>query len=74
MIGFLSGLLAMTISHIAVYFICKYTFEISYRFLPLTSISMIIAAVLLVVAIGIAASKSILDQKPISILKEQPDG
>lgn len=74
MIGLISSLLAITISHVAVYLICKYTFEISYRFLFLTSTAMVIAAVLLVVVIGIAASKSILDQKPITILKEQPDG
>ncbi|MBA3028224.1 MAG: FtsX-like permease family protein [Desulfobacteraceae bacterium] len=72
--GILAGLLALFMAQAVVYLICKHVLEIPYHFFLATCVLMVLAVVLLVVLIGIFASRSILDKKPISILKEQPDG
>ena len=73
-IGSLAGLLAIFMTQAVVYLICKHVLEITYHFFLPASLSMVSAVVLLVIFIGVFASRSILNKKPISILKEQPDG
>ena len=74
LIGILSGFLALVMAQTTAFMICKYTFEISYHFFFLSTVLMTVAAVLLVVVIGLATSQSILNKRPLTFLKEQPDG
>lgn len=71
LIGLLSGILALSMSETAAFVICKYMFDISYRFFLPSSVLMMFASVFMVVVIGIVTSKSILDKKPITFLREQ---
>ena len=73
LIGFLSGLLALIIAQVTSFLICHYIFKFTYHPFLHDCFLMICLSLFAVVAIGILASKSILDKKPISFLKEQPD-
>ena len=72
-IGLLAGVSAIISAHGLVYVICRHVLEIAYEPFLSTSVLMVLAVALLVVGIGILAARSILNKKPIAILKEQPD-
>jgi len=70
-IGFLSALLATCISHVGSWIICSQVLNISYKPFPGSTISMITATILLVIGVGLGASVSILQQKPVSFLRDE---
>jgi putative ABC transport system permease protein len=72
-IGLLSGFLALIISQVSAFLICRSIFEIPYHFYLLSCLLMIGATLLLVIGIGVVSTKSILEKKPITYLREQPD-
>jgi len=74
LIGLLSGCLALVIAQVVSYLICRYGFKFAYHPFLLSCGLMLWFTLIVVVAIGTVASKSILDKKPITFLKEQPDG
>jgi putative ABC transport system permease protein len=71
LIGLLSGLLALSTSQLGAYFICRSFFDIGYHSYLSSCLLMVAAISLLVVAIGMTASKSILAKKPVAYLREQ---
>ncbi len=73
LIGLLSSVLALAMSETAAFFVCRNAFDIPYRFFLPSALLMMAASVLLVVVIGILTSKSILDKKPITFLREQQE-
>ncbi len=73
LIGLLSGFLALIMAQITSYLITHFGFEISYQPFLLSCFFMICATLFTVVIIGVIASWSVLNKKPITFLKEQPD-
>lgn len=74
LIGLLSTTFALLMAHGAAWWICTLEFDIGYRsFFP---ISMAMAAffISLVIAVGLAASQSVMAKKPSTYLREQQDG
>jgi len=73
LMSLLSGLLALVTAQIGAYFICRFSFDINYQpFLP-SCLLMVAATMLLVIAIGMISSRSILAKKPVVYLREQTD-
>ncbi len=73
LMGFASSLLALVISQLGTYLICRYVLEIDFRMFLASCTLMVVAAVVLVNGIGIVSVRSILQKKPITYLREQPD-
>jgi putative ABC transport system permease protein len=73
LIGLLSGLLALIMAQVTSYLITRFGFELSYQPFLLSCFFMILITLMTVVIIGVIASRSILNKKPITFLKEQPD-
>ncbi len=73
-IAFLSSLLATLLSHVGSWIICSQVLNISYQPFPGSTASMIAATFVLVVGVGLGASVSILQQKPISYLRDERQG
>ena len=67
----MAGSIALGLSHVSSWSLCYWVFDIRYD--PQLGISalMVLAAVALVVIVGLAASVGILRQKPIAFLREQ---
>ncbi len=72
-IALLSALLAALISHVGSWFICRRVLDISYQFLPGSTLFMITATLVLVIAVGLGASVSIIQQKPIVYLRDEKE-
>ena len=72
-IGLLSGFLALLVSQVVAFWVCRSIFEIPYHLYLWSCFLMIGATLLLVIAIGVISTKSILEKKPITYLREQPD-
>jgi putative ABC transport system permease protein len=72
-IGMLSGFLALIVSQVVAFWVCRSIFEIPYHLYLWSCLLMIGATLLLVIAIGVISTKSILEKKPITYLREQPD-
>ena len=73
LMGLASSILAVVISQVGVYMICRFVLEIDYRMFFTSSILMIVASLILVNGVGILSVRSILHKKPIAYLREQPD-
>ena len=73
-IGLLSGVPALVISHVGVLFICKYVLKIPYHFFPFASVFMLGITLLLIIFVGVVSSRSILKKKPIHFLRTRADG
>lgn len=73
LMGFASSLLALVISQLGTYLICRYLLEIDFRMFLASCTLMVVAAVVLVNGVGIVSVRSILQKKPITYLREQPD-
>jgi putative ABC transport system permease protein len=73
LIGLASSLLALIISLVDTYLICRYLLEIDFRMFLFSCILMVAATVILVNGVGILSARSILEKKPITYLREQPD-
>jgi len=74
LIGLLSALLALGMAQLGTFLICKYNFEIGYHPFWWACIQMMAATLGGVTIIGMLASRSILNKKPVVYLREQPDG
>jgi putative ABC transport system permease protein len=72
-IGLISAVLALAISQTGAWIISVRVLDIAYRPYPGASLLMGIATVLLVVAVGLSASLSILKQRPVIFLREQTE-
>ena len=71
LLGLLSSSLALIMAHAGAWWVCTNRFDIHYQpFLP-ASAMMVAATILLVVTMGMAASRSILTKKPVVYLREQ---
>jgi putative ABC transport system permease protein len=70
-IGLLSAVLALGLSQIAGWLLVIRVFELEYTPFLGSSLVLVAVTVLLVTAVGLAASVSILRQKPITFLREQ---
>lgn len=71
LIGLLSSSLALIMAQAGAYWVCAVKLDIGYRpFLP-TSLLMTGLTVLLVVTVGMIASRSIMTKKPVTYLREQ---
>ena len=73
-IGLLSGFLALIVSQLVAFWVCRSIFEIPYHLYLSSCVLMIGATLLLIITIGVISTKSILEKKPITYLREQPDG
>jgi putative ABC transport system permease protein len=72
-IGLLSGILAFVIAQVYVWWLCRFVFDIPYHAFLLNCLVMVIAAAILVIAVGMVSSRSILAKKPITYLRELPE-
>jgi putative ABC transport system permease protein len=72
-LGLISGLLALVFSQVGSWVICWKAFDLSYRPFIGTSLFLVVATALLVLAVGVGASLPILRQKPAAFLREQND-
>ncbi len=70
-IGLLSALLATCISQVGSWIICSQVLNISYKVFYGSTMSMITATIVLVIGVGLGASVSILQQKPVSYLRDE---
>jgi putative ABC transport system permease protein len=74
LIGFLSCLPAMGMAQAGVYWVCTFKLEIDYHPFIISSLVMVLATLILVAAVGLAASRSIMEKRPVTYLREQTDG
>jgi putative ABC transport system permease protein len=73
LLGGLSGLLALIMAQAGAYWVCRLKLDIDYQPFWAASTAMLAATLLLVLAVGMTASRSIMGQKPVRILREQAD-
>ena len=74
LLGLQSGSLALLMAQAGAFWVCTAKLNIGYRPFLLDSGAMIAATLLLITAVGLAASRSIMKKKPVIYLREQPDG
>jgi putative ABC transport system permease protein len=72
-IGLLGATLALFMSQAASWLISSMVLDIQYRVFPTASLLMVATTTLLVMAVGLLASLSILGKKPVAFLREQAD-
>ncbi|MBU1233914.1 MAG: FtsX-like permease family protein [Proteobacteria bacterium] len=70
-IAFSSALLAGLISHVGSWIVCRQVFSIAYQPLLSSTLVMIAGMLVIVVGVGLGASVSILQQKPINYLRDE---
>ncbi len=70
-IGTLSATIALAAAHAAGYIICSRVLDISYRAFLADSLMMLVLPIGVVVAVGLSASRAILNKKPVSYLRGQ---
>ena len=73
LLGLTSGLIALFIAQVGSLVICRKGLDLKYHPYLGWSLVMVLATALLVLCVGMAASVSILRQKPVSFLREQAD-
>ncbi len=74
LVGLLSSLLALSMAQAGTWWLCTVKFDIGYQpFLPI-SLTMVGLTVLLVVTVGMTASRAIMAKKPVAYLREQQNG
>lgn len=73
-IGLLSGFLALIVSQMVAFWVCESIFGIPYNPYLIACLLLVAGMIMLVIAIGVISTKSILEKKPITYLREQPDG
>jgi putative ABC transport system permease protein len=74
LIGLLSGVTGLALAQAGAFWVCHGRLDIEYRLFPLSSVLMIGATVLLVMLVGLTASRSIMDKRPAVFLREQTEG
>ncbi len=70
-LGLLSAVLALALSHIAAWLLMTQVFEMEYRLFLGSSILVMLGTVILVTIVGLLASVSILQKKPVTFMREQ---
>jgi putative ABC transport system permease protein len=73
LLGGLSSLLALIMAQAGSYWVCRIKLDIDYQPFFAASTAMIAATLLLVLVVGMTASWSIMEQKPVRYLREQAD-
>ncbi|MEE4608678.1 MAG: FtsX-like permease family protein, partial [Desulfobacteraceae bacterium] len=73
-IGLVSALLALTAAQSAAWLVCRWVLEIGYRPYPGIGLSLLLGTIALVVAVGMAAARRIMNEKPESFLRCQDQG
>jgi putative ABC transport system permease protein len=56
------------------FWVCTVKLDIDYHPFIIASMVMVLATLMLVVAVGMAASRSIMEKRPVTYLREQADG
>lgn len=74
LIGILGGSLAMVMGQAGAWWVCAVRFDIGYRPFTGLSLAMIGLTAALTVAVGLAASRSIMAKKPVVYLRERQNG
>jgi putative ABC transport system permease protein len=74
LIGLLSGVTGLALAQAGAFWVCHGRLDIEYRLFPLSSVLMIGATVLLVMLVGLTASRSVMDKRPAVFLREQTEG
>ena len=69
-LGGISAVMALFIAHIAAWIISTRFLDIDYHALPVSGAAMVVLPVVLVLGVGMAASRSILRKKPVTYLRE----
>lgn len=73
-IGLISAVLALVISHSGSYLICRYIFDISYHPHFIESLGLILVTLMIVLSVGLIASAPVVKQKPINFLRHETGG
>jgi putative ABC transport system permease protein len=73
LLGMLSGLAALALAQVGAFIVCSRVFSIPYQLFGVSSLFIVAAAMLLVVLVGVLSSLSILIQRPVTYLRQQPD-
>jgi putative ABC transport system permease protein len=73
LIGAFSGILALMMAQAGAYWVCTARLDVDYHWQVVPSLLMAVATMVLVVAVGLAASWSIMEKRPITYLREQTD-
>ena len=71
LIGAISAAGALVMAQVAAWAVCRFGFDLGYRAYPLASGVLMVATVLVVVAVGLVSCRSIVRQKPVTILQRQ---
>ncbi len=72
-LGLFSALLALIVSQASVFFICRYFLNIVYQPFVLSCAVIATAVLIMITGIGLLATRSILEKRPVVYLREQPD-
>jgi putative ABC transport system permease protein len=70
LLGGIAAVLALLMAQVGSWALCRYLFEIAYQPTIGASVGLVVATMALVTGVGMAASQSILQSKPILILRE----
>ncbi len=73
LIGLASGLIALVLSQAVSWLVCRHALDVSYNVLAGISTVMVLATTGLVIVVGLAASLSIIRQRPAAFLREQTE-
>ena len=72
-LGLVSAMFALILAQTGNWIICRFALDVPCRPFVGTSLLMVLATTLVVIAVGLGASRSILRQKPVLFLREQAD-
>jgi putative ABC transport system permease protein len=70
-VALICGLLAGLIGHVGSWIVCSRVFEVGYTFLAGRTVLMIGGTLLLVITAGLGASIAVLQQKPVTFLRDE---
>jgi putative ABC transport system permease protein len=74
LIGLFSALPALILAQAGAYWVCTVKLEIGYRAWVIPSVLLVAVTLLLVLVVGLTASRSIMEKRPVVYLREQVDG
>ena len=73
-IGWISGTLAVIMAQAGAWWVCTVQLDIDYQWNVVPSMALVAATMTLVVVVGLAASRSVMEKRPVTYLREQSDG
>ncbi len=73
-IGWVSGALAVIMAQAIAWWVCTVQLDIDYQWNVVPSMALVVATMMLVVVVGLAASRSVMEKRPVTYLREQSDG